>query len=76
MLAKKVGGARAPSAPLVPTPIAVLERLHVTRCRALAGPRASVETRYGAGQISRDPRTKRHQTRRERLARASKLTVV
>ena len=31
--------------------------------------------RDGAGRISRDPRTKHHQTRRERLARASKLII-
>ena len=39
--------------------------------------RASVDALYrdGAGQISRDPRTKRHQTRRECLPKASKPTV-
>ena len=39
--------------------------------------RGSIDDLYrdGAGQISRDPHTKRHQTRRERLAKASKQTL-
>ena len=40
--------------------------------------RASVDVLYrdGAGRISRDPHTKRHQTRRERLDKPSRLVKI
>ena len=61
---------------IVPAPL----YFSVTICDCIPGPvyiiRASVDAlcRDGTSEISRDPRTKRLQTRRESLARPSKHT--